>query len=144
MPRTPAIMTDAVATRSLCPRVYRSFVSTAWTRARTVDSYAACSAVYCEIAQRATINGSTTRAADRAPIEGHRTAISRPRRLYPRYPGAVGSRAERMTRMGGTRSAVHSTPTSRPPLTTQGTTPAARTAMTTAGWNSGTMNLSWL
>ena len=56
----------------------------------------------------------------------------------------MGSSADRMTRMGGMPSAVHSTPMSRPPLTTQCTAPASRTTMTTEGLKPSEMNRSWL
>jgi hypothetical protein len=55
------------ATRSLCPALCGSLVSSAVTRARSVRSWARSSSPYCMKAQRATNSGASTRTALNQP-----------------------------------------------------------------------------
>ncbi len=58
---------EARPTRSLCPRVYPSLMSTAWTSALMVLRWAACRRWYCAKTQHEMYIGSRTTSADSGP-----------------------------------------------------------------------------
>lgn len=67
MSSSRAIIMEACPTRSLCPRVYPSLMSTAWTSARMVAWWAARSRWYCANAHHETHIGNSTSSAAMGP-----------------------------------------------------------------------------
>ncbi len=122
MPSSRAISSEARPTRSLCPRVYPSLMSTAWTRARMVARCAACCRWYWAKTQQEMYIGRSTTSADTGPYGlRHSTAIISPARAWTRC-GPTEAWSPRQACRGGTRSAVARIPPSR----------AARTVLKTS------------
>lgn len=107
MPSSRAMRTEARPTRSLCPRVYVSLMSTACTRALMVARWAACSRWYWAKTQQEMYIGSRTMSADSGPYgPRHRTAIISPASPCTRCGPSERAGSPLQARRTGSRSAA--------------------------------------